>query len=328
MACSFVGAVVCPPSFENPPECDPFSSSFSFACAQEQARKRAEQVLDLAAKAAPKADLVVLPEDIHGIRHFWRLLDSPNVPRRLAEPIPGPTVKAAARIARKHKAHLVLSLYENYQNRIYNAVVLLSPRGKILAHYRKTHLACGEDWVVSPGEELLVVETKLGLIGIACGEDYLFPETACVLGRLNAEIVVCPSKVPIPELILAARSLQFGFATLFASPSSALLIDSSGAALAQSAGRRDLVLSTSFEPPAAVPNDRDALESKLTGIEDPRARLSGRRRPELYHLLAERKWPEGKQLSALRARRKKWAAFNELAILWENGPELIPDWEL
>ena len=120
----FVCAVVCPPPRTPLPDTDPFSDRFSFKKAQVQAVNQAEAALQLAEKAAYQgADIIVLPEDIHGIRPFWRVFDSANVMRRLAEPIPGPTTKTARNIARRNKAYIILTLYENSHNSIFNTVL-------------------------------------------------------------------------------------------------------------------------------------------------------------------------------------------------------------
>jgi predicted amidohydrolase len=324
---SFTCAVVCPPPAPVAPEIDPFSDEFSFRRAQNAACRNAESALALAQKAAEGADLVVLPEDIHGIRHFWRAVESPNMLRRLAEPVPGPTTRSAARIARRSRCHLSLTLYEVAGHSIYNTTVLLGHRGKVLATYRKTHLAPGEDWLVTPGEELSVIKTRLGTIGMVCGEDYLFPEVACVLARLGAEIVLCPSKSPIPEIILCCRAFESGFVTVYAQPDGSALIDRRGSVLAHSAGRRNYSISTRFIPQPSPEGERAELERLLTGVADPRARLSSRRRPELYGVLVEAKWPEAPRPAAKGVERIKRQAHGLLAQQWEEGPVLLPEWE-
>jgi hypothetical protein len=256
------------------------------------------------------------------------MAEAPHMLRRLAEPIPGPTTKAAGKIARRHKCHLVVSLYENAGRHLYNSVVLISDRGKILARYRKTHLPAGEDWLVTPGPALEVVKTRLGRIGLVCGEDYLFPETACVLARLDTEIVVCPSRCPVPDLLLCSRSFESNYVTVFARPDGSVLVDQTGCTLAQSAGRRPYVLATRFEPHPPMEFDRGALERMLTGIEDARRRRSARRQPDLYGLLTQSKWPEKPKIRSRHAEKTKWEAYGFLAQKWEDGPELLPLWEV
>ncbi len=322
----FTCAVVCPAPAVLTPETDPFSDTFSFRHAQKTARQNGEAALQLAQVAAEGADLIVLPEDLHGVRHFWRMLEAPHMLRRLAEPVPGPTTKIAGRIAKRNKAHLSLTLYENAGNAVYNTTVLLGPRGKLLARYRKTHLAPGEDWLVTPGKALTAVKTRLGRIGFACGEDYYVPETACVLARLGIEIVLCPSRAPIPELVLCSRSFESGFITVFAHQDGALLVDQRASVLAQSAGRRDCFVTATFIPLERVELDRGDLDRILTGIADGRKRLSSRRRPELYRTLVASTWPERPKRRG--SDKQKWQAHGLLSASWEEGSELLPPWEI
>ena len=325
----FTCAVICPPPSPWPSEDNPFGDAFSFGRVQKTARKNAETALQMAEEAATSAALVVLPEDIHGIRHFWRMLEAPQMLRRLAEPIPGPTTKAAGKIARRNRCFVVVSLYENAGRAIHNTTVLLGPRGKMLGRYRKTHLATGEDWLVTPGSALEVFKTNLGKIGLVCGEDYLVPETACVLARLDAEIVVCPSRCPIPDLLLCSRSFESNFVTILARADGSVLIDQTGCTLAQSVGMRPFVLTTTFVPHPAMEFERGDLERMLTGIEDARQRRSTRRRPELYGTLVEASWPERPRTKTRQMAKTKWEAYGYLSQKWEEAPdELLPEWEV
>ncbi len=326
---AFTCAIVCPAAGTKPlpPEIDPLSSSFSLGAAADEARRRAEAALQHAENAADGAALVVLPEDIHGIRHFWRAREAPRLFQRIAEPVPGPTSDAASRIARRHRTHVVLSMYENDAATIHHATILIGPRGKALVRYRKVHVAPGEDWVAAPGAAFTVAATDLGRIGIACGEDWLFPETACVLARLDAEIVVCPSKRPIPENVLALRSADHGFITVFAHPPGSIFLDQRGRILAQSAGRRDLVIRAELRNESMRPADRDTLDGLLTNVPERRPRLSAFRRPEAYAPLTAAQWPEAhvprKDIDAYRER-----AYRQLSAQWASEPTHVPDWEL
>ncbi len=326
---AFPCAIVCPAprALPLPPEVDPLSDTFSLAHAAEDARLRAQAALQHAENAADEAALVVLPEDIHGIRHFWRQLEAPRVFQHIAEPVPGPTTRTAAKIARRHRAYLVVALYENDAATIYNTMVLIGPRGKLLARYRKVHVAPGEHWIATAGSRFVVTKTHLGRIGLACGEDYLFPETPCVLARLGAEIVVVASKRPISDGTLGLRSSEHGFVTVFAQAGGSAFFDQRGRMLAQSAGMRDFVLAAELRNEAPWPADRDELEALLTGVAERRPRLSAFRRPEAYEALVAKEWPEA-PLSRREIDAGRWKAFQALAEKWAGGPALIPEWEL
>jgi predicted amidohydrolase len=77
--------------------------------------------------------------------------------RRFAEPIDGPTVRAAAAVAARHRVHLMLPLVLEEGGRFYNATVVLTPAGEVAATYRKRHPWFPEMWATPGGREPPVV---------------------------------------------------------------------------------------------------------------------------------------------------------------------------
>jgi beta-ureidopropionase len=142
------------------------------------------------------AELVVFPEAITTgfvpgmpIEEFYDLLNY----------IPGPETDQIGEIARKLKVHVVLPLYEKRKekNVIMNSSVLIDDEGEITGIYHKTHpfpseRLGGGGWT-TPGKEAVVVETKLGKIGMIICYDGDFPELSRVLAIQGAEIVTRPS---------------------------------------------------------------------------------------------------------------------------------------
>ncbi len=321
----FTGTIVCPPPAPLLDELDPFSEKFSFSEVKAEAHRRTKEGLKLIEQAG--GDIVVFPEDISGLRPLWRSLDNPDYFMRLAEYVPGPTTKAACRIARKSKSYIVLSLYEKDGYRIYNTTVLISPKGKIKIRYRKIHPAPGEDWIVWPGGSFAVYHSEIGAIGIACGEDYLVPETACTLARMGADIIIVPSKYPLSELVLTCRSYELGVITIMAQADDSFLIDQAGRILAQSGGRRNYFLSTDFESGAEMEEERDILDELLTGEQVKRKRNSAMRKPKAYKLLSKKSWPEADPKNPFTKSSRRTEAFKTLSAEWEEGSHQLPDWE-
>ena len=142
------------------------------------------------------AELVVFPEAITTgfvpgmpIEEFYDLLNY----------IPGPETDQIGEIARKLKVHVVLPLHEKRKekNVIMNSSVLIDDEGEITGIYHKTHpfpseRLGGGGWT-TPGKEAVVVETKLGKIGMIICYDGDFPELSRVLAIQGAEIVTRPS---------------------------------------------------------------------------------------------------------------------------------------
>lgn len=150
-------------------------------------------------KAAVKehgAELVVFPESI--TTGF-----APGMPPEefydLLNYIPGPETDKIGALAKELKVHVVLPIYEKgkEKNVIMNSSILINDEGEIAGIYRKTHpfpteRLGGGGWT-TPGKEAVVVDTKLGKIGMIICYDGDFPELSRVLAIQGAEIITRPS---------------------------------------------------------------------------------------------------------------------------------------
>lgn len=162
---------------------------------------------------ATGAELVVLPESAStgfspgcGPDELWDLVDV--VPGALTEPL--------QEAARSTGAYVVWGTYERGPERgvVFNSSVLIAPDGEVAGVYRKTHPFCTEivsrgGWV-TPGDEVCVVDTDLGRIGMAICFDGDFPELWRIQAVLGAEVVVRPSALlrsaDIAEMTSRARA--------------------------------------------------------------------------------------------------------------------------
>jgi predicted amidohydrolase/putative intracellular protease/amidase len=155
----------------------------------------------IAEAAKQKADLVVLGETVPYVRVKKK-------PHETAESIPGPTTEYFGGLAKKHKLHVVVSLYERDGKVVYNACVLLGPDGKLIGKYRKVCLPHAEvEWGVAPGNDYPVFDTKLGKIGMMVCYDGFFPEVARELTNRGAEVIAFPVWGCNP-LLAAARACE------------------------------------------------------------------------------------------------------------------------
>ena len=147
-----------------------------------------EQFAPLIAEAAQqKADLVVLGETI-----TYAGMRGSNY-EDVAEPIPGPSTDYFAALAKQHKLHIVVGLYERAEHLIYNVAVLLGPDGKLIGKYRKVALPRDEFAAgVAPGSDYPVFDTQIGKIGLMVCYDGFFPEVARQLSNNGAEIIAWP----------------------------------------------------------------------------------------------------------------------------------------
>ena len=73
--------------------------------------------------------------------------------RRFAETREGPTARALAALAKKHRTHLVGPLIERAGDAFHNAMLGFDPEGREFLHYRKRHPWYPESWA-TPGTEI------------------------------------------------------------------------------------------------------------------------------------------------------------------------------
>ena len=120
--------------------------------------------------------------------------------RELAAEIPGPTSRALCRAAAEAGLYVVAGLTERASSRIYNAALLIDPRGQVLLKHRKINLLDIEQGIYCTGDRLAVVETALGMIGMnICADN--FPDSLVLghsLARMGAHILLSPSAWAVP----------------------------------------------------------------------------------------------------------------------------------
>ena len=160
-----------------------------------------EQVLR-ASKAG--AQLIVTPENSLFLGPQFHKVEQ-------AEELSGELATRLGELAAKANAYLLIgSIAEKVispdgsvdLSKCYNTSLLFSKSGELLASYRKIHLfdvdvdgglCIRESDTIKPGEELVVVETDLGRIGMSICYDLRFPEMYRKLVDRGAEIIVVPS---------------------------------------------------------------------------------------------------------------------------------------
>ena len=115
--------------------------------------------------------------------------------RRLAQPIPGLHSQRLAQVAKETGMFVVAGLVERAGDQLYNAAVLIDPRGQILLVHRKINeLDIAHD-LYAIGDRLAVAHTELGTLGISICADN-FPNSLAighVLARMGAQLLLSPS---------------------------------------------------------------------------------------------------------------------------------------
>jgi len=121
--------------------------------------------------------------------YCWR---SREEVRPLAEPVPGPTTQAVARLAARRRITVVAALPERAgEHVLYNSAVIITPAGDCVA-YRKVHPFLADPHWAAAGTAFRVVGTPAGALGAAICMDLLFPETGLVLAALGAQLICAP----------------------------------------------------------------------------------------------------------------------------------------
>ena len=248
----------------------------------------AEELVGRAAAAG--AELVVLPEK-------WPCIDASPTLAGAREDLEGPSLRAAARWARRHGIALVAgSIVERSPDgaRARNASALLRPDGSLAAVYRKLHLfdvevggaVYRESAGTRPGDEVVCGEALGHRVGLTVCYDLRFPELYRRLAvEGGAEILTVPSAFTAAtgrdhwEPLLRARAIenqafviaanQWGVhATGTASHGRSMIVDPWGVVLAQAGdGETVVVADLDFARLRAV---REALPALR------------HRRPEVY----------------------------------------------
>jgi len=145
------------------------------------------------------ADLVAFPENLAFLREATPFPDP--------EGLDGALARRLRRMARRWRRHVLAgSIPEKVEgdkrNRIYNTSLLLSPKGDVLAVYRKLHLfdirvpgraEFEESRLVAAGKDVVVADTPLARLGLSICYDLRFPELYRRLTRAGAQVLLVPS---------------------------------------------------------------------------------------------------------------------------------------
>lgn len=122
-------------------------------------------------------DIACLPEEFAGTE---------------AEPVPGPTTKAVAKLAKQYNMYVICPIREQAGDKQYNTAVLIDRKGETAGYYRKVFVFWGEGLHLSD-EGVKVFETDFGRISILTCFDLNFAELWRECDALDVDIVFWPS---------------------------------------------------------------------------------------------------------------------------------------
>ena len=155
----------------------------------------------------------------------------------LAEPLDGPYIKKACRLADELNIYFILGFLEKYNKSLYNSAVLIDPDGDIIGKYSKTHFWQGYEVNPDPykaGDEYPVFETPFGKAGILICYDRQLPEPARILALKGAQVLFFPSYGGFTDkdgwntVLMRTRAYENRVPVVFCHPKQSLLISENG----------------------------------------------------------------------------------------------------
>jgi N-carbamoylputrescine amidase len=181
----------------------PLPDVFTVGLVQMHCDQEPEANLNRALAAVRKAadsgaQIVCLPE-LFRTRYFCQRQDPALFD--LAEPIPGPTTEAIARVAAETETVIVASIFERRAPGLYhNTAAVLDADGQLRGIYRKMHIPDDplyfEKYYFTPGDlGFRVFDTKYGRIGVLVCWDQWYPEAARLTALQGAEVLFYPTAI-------------------------------------------------------------------------------------------------------------------------------------
>jgi len=168
------------------------------ACSPDPARNLKNQ-LRLVEQSAKAGAQIICTQELFRSQYFCQIEDHRFF--QLAETIPGPSTDAFAKLAKKHQAVIVASLFERRTQGLYhNTAVVIDADGSILGLYRKMHIPDDplyyEKFYFTPGDTgFRAWDTRYAKIGVLVCWDQWFPEGARLTALQGAEILFYPTAI-------------------------------------------------------------------------------------------------------------------------------------
>ncbi|MCA9232195.1 MAG: carbon-nitrogen hydrolase family protein [Planctomycetales bacterium] len=195
------------------------------------------------------------------------------------EPIDGPWIQKIGALAIRLKLFLAVGFAERNGQQMFNSVVVVSPAGKIVLHYSKTHTA-GELFN-TPGTHLPVSQTSIGTLGALICYDRRFPEVSRILALKGAQVLIIPAygtDGERNEALLRTRAWENSVWVVYVKQNQALIIKPNGTIVARDKGDGDQLVFAQIEIDDDV-GSGDILQ---------------RRSPEFYREIIELESPRSK----------------------------------
>src|SRR6185312_9167949 len=150
-------------------------------------------------EAASRGAQIICLQELFRSQYFCRE-ENPDL-FELAEPIPGPSSEALAKLSRELNVAIVGSLFERRAAGIYhNTAVITDAGGAFLGKYRKMHIPDDplyyEKFYFTPGDlGFPNFDTRFGRIGVLVCWDQWYPEAARLSSLGGANVLFFPTAI-------------------------------------------------------------------------------------------------------------------------------------
>ena len=155
--------------------------------------------LAAAERAAKQGAKIICTQELFRSQYFCQSENHEHF--KLAESIPGPSTEAFQKIAKKHRAVIIASLFEKRAAGVYhNTAAIIDADGSLLGVYRKMHIPDDplfyEKFYFTPGDlGFRAWQTKYAKIGVLVCWDQWYPEGARLTALQGAEILFYPTAI-------------------------------------------------------------------------------------------------------------------------------------
>jgi N-carbamoylputrescine amidase len=150
-------------------------------------------------RAAKQGAKIICTQELFRSQYFCQSEDHEHF--KLGESIPGPSTEAFQKIAKKHRAVIIASLFEKRAAGVYhNTAAIIDADGSLLGVYRKMHIPDDplyyEKFYFTPGDlGFRAWQTKYAKIGVLVCWDQWYPEGARLTALQGAEILFYPTAI-------------------------------------------------------------------------------------------------------------------------------------
>ena len=150
--------------------------------------------------AASRGAQIICLKELFNAPYFCKSQQSERFD--LAEPIPGPTTDAMARLASELAVVLIVPMFERQAAGVYrNSAVVIDADGSTLGVYRKMHIPddplFNEKYYFTPGDMpgFRVWKTRYATIGVLICWDQWYPEAARITSLMGAQVLFYPTAI-------------------------------------------------------------------------------------------------------------------------------------